>query len=189
YLSSSPAATEGYERRGLDGVVPVKAFASALGYPENEWAFPPLSEFVRQYPLGIETTGSQQLLLRSPLRMEVDGNLRMNARVPEGQYAHLMIGDTDACVAALQTAATDALRSLGNATPLIGLLLVDQAWQTLMDGRSDALFRGLRTVLPELPLIGGYTLGQLAWPMPGSATSQLVNQHALVALIGESDAG
>ncbi|TLN05905.1 hypothetical protein FDZ74_13295, partial [bacterium] len=31
--------------QGLDGVVPVKVFASALGYPKNEGAFPPLSEF------------------------------------------------------------------------------------------------------------------------------------------------
>ncbi len=171
--------------QGLDGVSPARAFADALGYPENEWAFPPLSDFVRLYALGIETGEATPLLLRSPLRMEVDGNLRMNSRVREGQIAHLMIGDPDACLSAIRAAADEALHSLGSAAPQVGLLLIDQAWQTLMEGRMDIFFRQAREALPDIPLIGGYTLGQLAWPAPGAASSQLVNQHALIALIGE----
>lgn len=174
--------------QGLDGAAPVRAYANVLGYPENEWAFPPLSEFARLYPLGIEAGEAGKLLLRSPLRIEVDGNLRLNTRVPEGAFAHLMAGDPAACLAALQAAAGEALRSLGSATPLMGLLLIDQAWQTLWDGRADALFQQLRQDLPDVPLIGGYTLGQLAWPTANSAASQLVNQHALIALIGEAEA-
>lgn len=173
--------------QGLDGSSPARAFSAALGVPENDWAFPPLSEFVRLYPLGIETGTPDQLLLRSPLRMEVDGNLRMNARIAEGQTAHLMIGDPDACQPALNSAVEEALRSLGSATPVLGLLLVDQAWHTLMEGRTNNLFDSLEKVLPGVPLIGGYTLGQLAWPMTGSASTQLVNQHVLIALIGETD--
>lgn len=173
--------------QGLDDVSPAKAFAAALGYPENEWAFPPLSEYIRQYPLGIETQTADSLLLRSPLRMEVDGNLRMNTRLSEGQIAHLMVGDPDACLAAVRSAAGEALRSLGSATPLVGLVLVDQAWQTLLEGRKDALFQQICETLPDIPLIGGYTLGQFAWPAPSAAASQLVNQHALIALIGEAE--
>lgn len=174
--------------QGLDEISPARAFSTALGYPENEWAFPPLSEFLRLYPLGIETGGTEPLLLCSPLRMEVDGNLRMNARIPEGRMAHLMIGDPDACLAAVQSAAREALSSLGPATPVLGLMLIDQSWQTLLEGRSEGIFRQLRDALPDIPLIGGYTLGQLAWPTPGYAASKLVNQHALIALIGEAGA-
>lgn len=173
--------------QGLDGSSPAKAYSAALGFPESDWAFPPLSEFVRQYPLGIETSAPDQLLLRGPLRMEVDGNLRMNTRIVEGQTAHLMIANPDGCQAALKSAAESALGSLGSATPLLGLLLVDQAWQMLMEGRTAGLFEQLQKVLPGVPLIGGYTLGQLGWPMPGSASSQLVNQHALIVLIGETN--
>ncbi len=171
--------------QGLDDTAPAGAFAAALGYPENEWAFPPLSDYVRLYALGIETDGPDALLLRSPLRMEVDGNLRMNSRVPEGKTAHLMIGDPDACLAAARLAAGEALRSLGSAAPLVGLVLIDQAWQALLEGRMDTLFKQIREALPGIPLMGGYTLGQLAWPAPGAPTTQLVNQHILIALIGE----
>ena len=46
----------------------------------------------------------------------------------------------------------------------------------------------VQSVLPGVPWIGGYTLGQLGWPATGSVSSQLVNQHALIALIGETEA-
>lgn len=174
--------------QGLDDASPAQAYAATLGYPEKELSFPPLSEFMRLYPLGIEVGGQEELLLRSPLRVEVDGNLRMNACVPEGKIAHLMIGDPDRCLSAAQSAAEAALQSLGSATPLLGLLLIDQAWQTLLEGRLDELFAQLQSALPGLPLIGGYTLGQLAWPRAGVASAQLVNQHALIALIGEAKA-
>jgi hypothetical protein len=172
--------------QGLDNLAPASAYASVLGYPEKEWAFSPLSDFVRLYPLGIEVDGLDHLLLRSPLRMEVDGNLRMNTHLPEGQFAHLMTGDPDACLAAVKTATIEAQQSLGAATPVLGLLLIDQAWQALLEGRSEGLFQQLQKDLPGVPLIGGYTLGQLGWPMSGYNSSQLVNQHALLVLIGET---
>jgi hypothetical protein len=174
--------------QSLDDKSPAAAFSEVLGYPEKDWFSPPLSEYVRLYPLGIEMDGPKQLLLRSPLRVEVDGNLRMNSRIAEGKMAHLMVGDPAVCQAALKTAADEAIRSLGSATPLLGILLVDEAWRTLLDGRSRLIYEQLQSVLPGVPWIGGYTLGQLGWPATGSVSSRLVNQHALIALIGETEA-
>lgn len=173
---------------GLSGQSPAAAFSEVLGYPAKDWPYPPLSEFVRLYALGIEMGGPDQLVLRSPLHVEVDGSFRMNARITEDKVAHLMIGDPAACQDALKAAATEALRSLGSATPLLGLLLVDEAWRTLLEGRSKPVYEQLQAVLPGVPWIGGYTLGQFGWPAAGWVSSQIVNQHALIAVIGEAGA-
>jgi len=174
--------------QGLDDKSPAAALSEVLGYPEKDWFSPPLSEYVRLYPLGIETDGRKSLLLRSPLRVEVDGNLRMNSHIAEGKMAHLMVGDPAGCQTALKTAADEAVRSLGSAAPLLGILLVDEAWRTLLEGRSGPIYEQLQATLPGVPWIGGYTLGQLGWPATGSVSSQLVNQHALIALIGDAEA-
>jgi hypothetical protein len=119
------------------------------------------------------------------LRVEADGSFRMNVQMREGTDAYIMVGDPTACKVAAGKAAEQALASLGSAKPVLALVLVDSAWQTLLQAEPAAELIAIQNVLGEkLPLAGGYTLGQI---MPGGKGQSpgYLNQHISVILFGE----
>ena len=171
--------------QSLDKMPAAEAYSGVFGYPVRQWSYPPLTELVRLYPLGVEIfPGSTDLVLRSPLNVEPDGSFRMNAAVTEGEVAHLMVGDTDACLKATREAAKQALVSLGKAAPLVGIVLVDVAWQYLFETRMSQVMSILRMTLGDIPLVGAFTLGQIARPLEEAAPN-CYNQQIQVALLGE----
>ena len=169
------------------GAMPAaEAYSKVLGYPVRDWAFPPLNELVRLYPLGVEVTpGSKDLIIRSPLQMEVDGSLRMNIPVAQGQVARLLIGDRSSCLEAARQAASTAVKALGKSQGLLALILVDQAWQYLFQSESSRFINAVKSEIGEIPLIGGYTLGQVYRP-EGESLVRAYNQNLLVVIFGES---
>lgn len=168
----------------LDDRPAAEIYAQYFGYPAREWAFPPLSEMARLYPLGVETEPGAPLELRSALRVEVDGSLRMSTPVPEGAMVHLMTADPEACLEAARSAARQALESLGSARPLLAVVLADAAWQMLFEARPDPLTAALKDVLGELPVVGGYTFGQVTRPLLDQPPV-LHNQNIAVIVLGE----
>ncbi|NPV85960.1 MAG: hypothetical protein HPY45_08130 [Anaerolineae bacterium] len=170
--------------KSLDGVAAVEVYSRIFGRPVENWVVQPWSELVRLYPLGVEHfPGSKALLLRSPLGVNQDGSLRMNASVAEGQIAHLLVGDTQACLEAVKLAALQALQELREASPVLALLFVDVAWRYLFNDRLQSVMEQLRQVLGEIPLIGAYTYGQIHREALSQAP-QVLNQHLQVVLIG-----
>lgn len=181
----------------LDGISAAETYARLLGYTAREWAFPPLTDMARLYPFGVEVrlpggvspfveTEPESLLIRSALRVEVDGSLRMSAPVPEGAMVHVMTGDPDACLKAAQDAARQALAGLGkSAKPILAVALVDVAWQFLFEARPGSVANALKVVLGELPTVGAYTFGQLARPSL-DAPPVLHNQNIQVLVLGEA---
>ena len=170
----------------LDGAPAVESYTRYFGYSAREWAFPPLTDMARLYPLGVETeAGSADLLLRSALRVEVDGSLRMSAPVPEGAVVHLMVGDPAACQQAARAAAHQALEHLGKARPMLALALVDAAWADLFETRPTQVAAALKSALGEIPLVGAYTFGQVARP-ERKAAPVLYNQNLALLLFGEA---
>jgi hypothetical protein len=168
----------------LDGRPAIDIYARIFNYPTESWTVPPLDEFVRLYPLGVDTKdGGLQVL--SPLRMEANGALRMQTAAPQGAAVHLLAASAESCLAAAQRAATQALETIKNNTPpILALVLVDTAWQLLLQTRPEAEFQAVRGVLgKEVPVIGGYTFGQIVQPHPDSP-AELLTQHILVALFG-----
>ena len=164
--------------RSIDGVRPCDVYAQLFGYPPRAWSFPPLNEMVRQYPLAIETAVGLQV--RSPLRMEADGSLRMNAPLKEGVLAHWMAGSVRSARETTRQAAQAALEQVGAAEPLFALLLADQAYNILFAGQPDGLVRTVREVVGEsLPLAGGFTNGQIARPRAGGP-AEFFTQHVQV---------
>ena len=104
--------------QSLDGLPAAEVMAKVFGYSARDWAFPPLTDLARLYCLGIETAPeSPDWVYRSLLHVEVDGNLRVNAPIPEDQAAHLLVGDPDACLTAAREAAREAVQSLGKGDP------------------------------------------------------------------------
>ncbi|MBM3150896.1 MAG: hypothetical protein FJZ96_01615 [Chloroflexi bacterium] len=176
--------SRGFWLRMLDGRPASETYARLFGYPAREWAFPPLNHLARLYPLGIQQAGDE-LLLRSPIRVEADGSFRLNAPVADGSDAYLLVGSMSACKEAAAVAARDALQVLGDARPVLALALADAAWQMLFESQPGAELSLLQEALGlHVPLVGGYTLGQI---VPGKdAPPKFLNQHLLVVLFGET---
>jgi hypothetical protein len=158
-------------------------YAQWLGYLPRDWAFPPLNELVRLYPLGIEQSDSNRLLIRSPMRMESDGSLRMHTSIPEGVSAHFMVGSADSCLKAAEKAASQALKALGKAKPVFAIVLPDISWQAIFEIDPGAEIAAVRKVLGhKLPILGGYTFGQFA---NLQHTNELYNQHIEIIVFGD----
>ncbi len=171
--------------RTLDDKPASEKYAELLGYEARDWLFPPLNQLVRLYPLGVEQHGSSDLLLRSPLRMEADGSLRMNIAVRDGLTSYLMVGSMEQCQRAAQRATRQALTALGKARPVFALVLVDVAWKMLMDADPGREIAVVQAVLgEEVPVAGGYVLGQIDRQRGGDAL-QVRNQHIQVVVFGE----
>lgn len=173
----------------LDGRRACEAYAEIFGFPAREWTYPPLNRLVRLYPFGIEEdndgeSGNAPLCIRAPRRIEVDGSLRMDGNIEQGQTAHLMISSVDNCITAARKAAEKALNSLGEAKPVLAVVFADIAWQMQLEAQPGAEVGAIQDVIgAEVPIVGGYTFGQLAAD-PGDCP-ELLNQHIQVILIGD----
>jgi hypothetical protein len=170
----------------LDNQSSAEMYAGVFGTEARQWAFPPLSQLARLYPLGLEVTpGLPDRIVRSPLQVEVDGSFRMNTVLAEGQTAHLMVGDPQACLQGARLAIRQALAELHGARPVLAVVFIDYAWQLLFETRIGQLSATLREELGSTPMIGAYTLGQIAHP-DGSELLRFHNQAFLAAILGEA---
>ena len=171
--------SRGFWLRTLDGRPASETYAQLFGYPARDWAFPPLSHLARLYPLGVEH--GDQLLVRAPIRVEADGSFRMNAPVRDGADAYLLVGSRVSCENAAQQAAQQALQQLDGRKPVFALVLVDIAWEMLLKSHPGSEISAVQDILgTELPIAGGYTLGQIV-PGREMKTPTLLNQHIVVA--------
>jgi hypothetical protein len=177
--------SRGFWVRTLDGRPASESYARLFGYPAREWAFPPLNLLARLYPLGLEQE-DKSLLLRAPLRVEADGSFRMNASVNDGSDAYLMVGSLTACREAAQSAARQALAGLEGARPALALVLSDVSWQMLHEAQPGSDIAAVQEALGiDVPIAGGYTLGQI---VPGGEGSpKFLNQHTVVIVFGEPE--
>jgi hypothetical protein len=176
--------SRGFWLRTLDGRPASETYATLFGYPAREWAYPPLNYLARLYPLGMEQ--GDDLIVRSPIRVEADGSFRMNATIHDGIDAYLLVGSRVACERAAHDAAQQALTQLGNAKPVFALVLVDIAWQLLLKAQSGVEITAVQDVLgAKIPIAGGYTLGQII-PEEGEIP-KFLNQHIVVIAFGEEN--
>jgi hypothetical protein len=176
--------SRGFWLRTLDGRPASETYAGLFGYPARDWAFPPLSYLARLYPLGVEQ--GDGLVVRAPIRVEADGSFRMNAAIRDGIDAYLLVGSRAACERAARTAAQQALRQLGDAKPALALVLVDVAWEMLLKAHPGVEITAIQEILGEdVPIVGGYTLGQVAGADGGSP--KFLNQHIVVIVFGATE--
>lgn len=180
--------SRGFWLRTLNGRPASETYAQLFGHPHREWANPPLNTLSRIYPLGFEQDASPELLVRAPIRVEADGSLRMNAALRDGTDAYLMLGSPSDCQEAARQAARQALLELGTAKPVFALVLVDIAWQLLLQAQPGLEIRAIQEVLgADVPIAGGYTTGQIMPPASKDAAPRFLNQHIIVAVFGAED--
>ena len=168
--------------RQLDNQLPSEVYAHYFGFTARQWVHPPLNSMVRLYPLGFQNGDS--FALHSPIRVEADGSLRMNTSLVEGAIADLMVGTQAGCEQACRQAAQQALSALAGAKPALAVLLVDAAWQMLLELQPECEISAVREILgKKVPILGGYTLGQIAAVAPESYPAPF-NQHIAILLFG-----
>ncbi len=168
----------------LDGSLPAQIYSQILGHTIRDWVTPPLNELIRLYPLGIEEFNSPTWTIRSPICVDIDGGLLMNAPIREGSTAHLLVGSVQSCLKAAQTAVQQALTSLQPAQPALALIFADSAWQMLMEPEGSPEIEAIRAVIgKDIPIAGGYTLGQFA-RSETNQTLPFLNSHIEIVLIG-----
>ena len=171
--------------QGLDRLTPAEAYGRIFDVSAREWAFPPMNQLARLYPIGLEVSqGGPERIVRSPIQVEVDGSFRMNASIAQDQTVHLMVGDAQACLENARLSVRQALAGLRSARPLLAFIFIDQAWQILLEAHPGKLAAVLREELGDVPLLGAYTLGQVVRP-PGEELVRFYNQAILTAVIGE----
>ena len=177
--------SRGFWLRTLDTRPASETYAEMFGFPAREWSFPPLSHMARLYPLGMEQ--GDELVIRSPIRVEADGSFRMNASVRDGVDAFVMVGSRISCQRAAQQATQQAMRELDGVKPAFALVLVDIAWQMLLKATPGAEITAIQEIIGEdVPIAGGYTLGQIV-PAQETASPRFLNQHIVVILFGEDN--
>ncbi|MBM4427225.1 MAG: hypothetical protein FJ031_08300 [Chloroflexi bacterium] len=175
--------SRGFWLRTLNGRPASETYAGLFGYPARDWAFPPLNYLARLYPLGMEQ--GENLVVRSPIRVEADGSFRMNAIVRDGIDTYLLVGSRAACERAARNAAQQALLQLGSAKPALALVIVDIAWQMLLKAHPGVEITAIQEILgTNVPIAGGYTLGQVT---TDSGTPKFLNQHMVVVVFGEEE--
>ena len=146
--------SRGFWLRTLDERPASETYAALFGYPARDWAFPPLNYLARLYPLGFEQ--GDEMVVRAPIRVEADGSFRMNATVPEGIDAYLLVGSRAACENAARQATQQALLQLGDSKPAFALVLVDVAWQMLLKAQPGAEIAAVQEILGEnISLLAG----------------------------------
>ena len=178
--------SRGFWVRALDGRPASETYSQMFGQPAREWAFPPLNYLTRIYPLGFEQQNSDRLIVRAPVRVEADGSFRMNSALRDGSDAYLLIGSPADCNTAAREAAQEALRALGDAKPVFVLVLVDTAWQILMQAQPASEIKAVREIVGDLvPIAGGYTLGQIVPAQGQEEHPQFLNQHIVVVAFAE----
>jgi hypothetical protein len=177
--------SRGFWLRTLDARPASETYAELFGFPAREWGFPPLSHMARLYPLGMQQ--DDELIIRSPIRVEADGSFRMNASVRDGADAFVLVGSRTNCQEAARQATQQALRELDGVKPGFALVLVDIAWQMLLKATPGAEIAAVQEIIgDQVPIAGGYTLGQVVPGKEGTAPGFL-NQHIVVALFGEEE--
>jgi len=175
--------------RTLDGRRASETYARNFGHPAREWAYPPLNQLIRLYPLGVERdeigeAGQASYLVRSPLSVETDGSLRMNVSVPQGKTAYLLVSSAENCLAATRLATQQALEGLGGAQPALALIFADIAWKMMLQAQTGSEISAVQSVLgDDVPIIGGYNYGQVGRNPDGKP--ELFNQHIQIVLFGE----
>jgi hypothetical protein len=170
--------------RSLDGQPATESYASLFGRESKDWTLPPLNTLVRLYPLGV-VQEDQQMVVRAPLRVEMDGSLRMSSTMETGAVGKLLVGSREKCLQAAREASQSALAELGEEhPPRFGIVFADVSWQMLFQGYEGAEMEAIRKVVgEEVPLVGGYTFGQLRHAA-GSPRPEFLNQHIEVILFG-----
>ncbi|MCR4311088.1 MAG: FIST C-terminal domain-containing protein, partial [Candidatus Taylorbacteria bacterium] len=149
-----------------------------------------LAKLAITYPLGIKTTGTDEMLIRDPITVDDQGSITCAAEIPQGSEIQLTIGSREEAVKVAKQAAEKALSELGG-TPKAVIIFNCIARNKLFGVHSGDEIDAIQEAIGKtVPLIGFYTYGEQA-PLGGEVKNinkcnpAFHNETVVIAVLGE----
>lgn len=152
----------------LDGKPAIKIYEDYFGAERaKELKSEALARLAITYPLGMQVSGSDELLIRDPITVDENGSITCAAEIPEGSEIRLMIGSREEAVKVAKEAAENAVKQLDGASPKAVIIFNCIARNKLFGERSGEEIDAIQEAVGrDTPLIGFYTYGEQA-PLGG----------------------
>jgi hypothetical protein len=141
----------------LPAVEAFEEYARESGQPFDK--SDPLPFFLHNV-LGIDTGSGYKL--RVPLAVNADGSISCASDIPAGAAVRIMKTTDGSAVDAAMTAATSALRQMGNARPEVALFFDCVATRLRMGSEFGMEMEALQRTLGDIQYAGCNTYGQIA---------------------------
>ena len=152
----------------LDGKPAIKIYEDYFGEERaKELRSEALARLAITYPLGMQVSGSDELLIRDPITVDEKGSITCAAEIPEGSEIRLMIGSREEAVKVAREAAENAVEQLDGNAPKAVIIFNCIARNKLFGERSGEEIEAIQEAVGrDTPLIGFYTYGEQA-PLGG----------------------
>jgi len=152
----------------LDGKPAIKIYEDYFGEERaKELRSESLARLAITYPLGMQVSGSDELLIRDPITVDERGSITCAAEIPEGSEIRLMIGSREEAVKVAKEAAKNAVKQLDGSAPKAVIIFNCIARNKLFGERSGEEIEAIQEAVGrDTPLIGFYTYGEQA-PLGG----------------------
>ena len=175
----------------LDGKPAIKIYEDYFGSEmASELRKEALAKLAITYPLGMRTSGSEEMLIRDPITVDENGSITCAAEIPEGSEIQLMIGSREEAVKVAKQAAEKAMSELGGtpkAVVIFNCIARNKLFGVHAGDEIDAI---QEAVGKTVPLIGFYTYGEQA-PLGGEVRNinkcnpAFHNETVVIVVLGE----
>jgi len=151
----------------LDGKPAISVYDDYFGDEAKVLRTETLAKLAITYPLGMKVVGSDEMLIRDPIKVDEKGSITCAAEIPVGSEIQLMVGSREEAIKVAREAAQKAKDQLGGAEPKAIIIFNCIARNKLFGERSGEEITAIQEALgSDVPLIGFYTYGEQA-PLGG----------------------
>lgn len=175
----------------LDGKPAIAIYDDYFGEEAKSLRTETLARLAINYPLGIKTSGSEEMLIRDPITVDEHGSITCAAEIPEGSEVQLMIGSREEAVKVAKQAAEKAIEQLGSSKPKAVIIFNCIARNKLFGERAGDEINAIQEAVGKtVPLIGFYTYGEQA-PIGGEVLDikrcnpAFHNETVVICVLGE----
>ncbi len=177
----------GVKLQEVDGKPALKIYQEYFGKRASELIEEPLARMAYTYPLGLTVQGSDELLIRDPVRANKKGEITMAAAIPQGTTIRLMLGDRESAIRAAKQAAKIAKAQLQGRPARLILMFNCMARNKLLGVRCNEENQTVqKTIGADVPMLGFYTYGEQG-PLLGKqgTPTYFHNETMTLLVIGE----
>lgn len=175
----------------VDGKAALTIYEEHFGKEADELIREPLARMAYTYPLGQKVEGSDELLIRDPVRANEKGEITMASAIPEGTEIYLMIGDRDRAIQAAKDAAENAMAQLEGRAPRFVVMFNCMARNKLLGVRCSEENQSVQSIIAGsisegIPMAGFYTYGEQG-PLLGKkgTPAYFHNETMTLLVVGE----
>lgn len=149
--------------REIDRKPAIELYNEYLGKETDKLNKEGIGKLGCNYPLGSRIKEKNKYLTRSPVRIDDNDALVLNAEMPEREEINIMIGDKNMALSATREACKEALKNIRAKDASFAILFSDIARLQLLGKDSQKEVEIIKEILGEnIPFFGCYTCGEYA---------------------------